>query len=85
MNVRLKAAREASGKTQKQVAKQANISCRGYQDYEISGKKPGVEAAIRIADALGVKTYRRFKEIFGAATPQSENDPDGNPTESSQQ
>ncbi len=63
--MQLKAARESSGKTQSQVAKEVGTSEQVYQRYEYGTSEPGVRTAIRIADALGVKSLRRFKEIFG--------------------
>lgn len=52
MNMALKAAREKSGKTQTQVAKESRVSERLYQDYEYGKREPGVRTAIRIAHAL---------------------------------
>ena len=63
--MQLKAARESSGKTQSQVAKEVGTSEQVYQRYEYGTSEPGVRTAIRIADALGVKSLRQFKEIFG--------------------
>lgn len=60
VNVKLKAAREASGKTQAQVAKEANVSNRAYVYYEKGEKDPTVRTAIRIADALHVKDLRQI-------------------------
>ncbi len=60
----LRAAREQSGKTQAQVAKKSNISEKTYQSYEYDKREPGVRTAIRIADALGVKSYEEFKKLF---------------------
>ena len=51
MNVALKAAREASGKTQTGVAHE--VAVRLYQDYEYGKRNPSVRTAIRIASALG--------------------------------
>lgn len=59
----LKQSRLASGKTQAQIAKEAGISERNYQNYEHGRVEPGVRTAIRIADALGVEV----KELFGAS------------------
>lgn len=70
MNERLKEARELSGKTQTQVALEANVSTRAYQYYESNQREPGVTTAILIADAIGVDDYHDFKELFGAATPR---------------
>ena len=59
--MKLRAAREQSGKTQAQVARDANIAVRLYQDYEYDNREPGVRTAIRIADALG----STVEELFG--------------------
>ena len=72
--MKLRAAREASGKTQAQVAKEARVAERLYQDYEYDKREPGVRTAIRIADALGVRDLRK---LFGAATPDNPKKPDG--------
>lgn len=60
----LRAAREESGKTQAQVAKEIGVSELSYQRYEYDKREPGVRTAIRIADVLGVKSYEDFKKIF---------------------
>lgn len=52
----LRAAREASGKTQAQVAKEANIAERAYQNYEYDKREPGVRTANRIARAVNSTT-----------------------------
>ena len=66
--MQLRAAREKSGKTQSQVAKEAAVTDRMYQDYEYDKSEPGVRTAIRIARALD-----------STATPDIEKKPDGNP------
>lgn len=58
--MQLRAAREASGKTQAQVAKEAAVSERLYQDYEYDKCEPGVRTAIRIARALGTTVEELF-------------------------
>lgn len=65
MNLELRAAREASGKTQRQVAREVGIAERMYQDYEYDKREPGARTAIRIARALG----STVETLFGAATP----------------
>ena len=65
MNMQLRAAREQSGKTQAQVAREANIAERLYQDYEYDKREPGVRTAIRIANVLGVTDLR---ELFGGVS-----------------
>lgn len=59
-NVKLQAAREASGKTQAQVAQETGVAVRLYQSYEYSACEPTVRTAIRIADALHVKDLRQI-------------------------
>ena len=61
----LRAAREASGKTQAQVAAESKVAERLYQDYEYDKREPGVRTAIRIARALN----STVETLFGAATP----------------
>ena len=63
-NVKLQAAREKSGKTQAQVAKEADVSEQMYQRYEYGQNEPGVRTAIRIADALNIIDIR---ELFAEA------------------
>lgn len=66
--MQLRAAREASGKTQAQVAKEANLAERQYQDYEYGRYEPGVRTAIRIAKVLN----STVEDLFGAGTPTKE-------------
>lgn len=58
----LRAAREQSGKTQAQVAKEAGVSEQAYQRYEYDKREPGVRTAIRIAKALNSTA----EDLFGA-------------------
>lgn len=62
-NENLIKARNKTGLTQVEVAKKAKITDRVYQAYE-AGRKPKSDVAIRIADALGVKSYEDFKKLF---------------------
>ena len=71
----LRAAREQSGKTQAQVAKEIGVSELSYQRYEYDKREPGVRTAIRISRALN----STVEDLFGAATPDIEKEPDGNP------
>ena len=66
--MQLRAAREKSGKTQAQVAKEAEVDVRLYQYYESGEKEPGVRKAIRIARVLGSTA----EALFGEATPEHE-------------
>ena len=61
--MRLQAAREKSGKTQAQVAKEAGVSERLYQRYEYGQNEPGVRTAIRIANALNVTDLRELFDV----------------------
>lgn len=65
MNTKLRAARERSGKTQAQVAKETRISEAQYQNIEYGTSNPNVRTAIRIADVLEISSLKQFKEIFG--------------------
>ena len=58
LDTRLKEIREASGKTQAEIAKETGVTVRAYQKYEHGEQRPNVRTAIRIADALGVKDVR---------------------------
>ena len=75
----LRAAREASGKTQKQVAELAGIAERQYQDYEYDRYEPGVRTANRIARAVNSTSEKLWG--FGTVTPDSTKEPEGNPAE----
>lgn len=63
--IRVKAKRKEIGLTQEQVACEADISVRTYKMYESGVRTPKANIAIRIADAIGVKSYKDFKELFG--------------------
>lgn len=65
--MKLRAIREQSGKTQAQVAKEAKVAERLYQDYEYDKREPGVRTAIRIARALN----STVEDLFGAKIAQS--------------
>jgi DNA-binding XRE family transcriptional regulator len=75
--MQLRAAREKSGKTQAQVAKEAKISEAQYQNIEYDKNEPKVRTAIRIARVLD----STVEELFGAATPDKTKEPDGNQAE----
>ena len=62
-NENLIQARTKTGLTQVEIAKKASITERAYQNYE-AGRKPRSDVAIRIADALGVRSYQDFKKLF---------------------
>lgn len=64
MNVKLRAAREQSGKTQAQVAKDAGIKEQSYQKYEYDKSTPNVRTAIRIARSV----ESTVEEIFGESS-----------------
>lgn len=56
----LKARRLLVGKTQQQVAKEANIPFRTYQDIEYGANSRVIRNVIKIADALGVTDLREL-------------------------
>ena len=64
-NTKLKTIREQMNLTQVQVAKGANITEACYQRYEAGVRIPRADIAIKIAETVGVKSYKTFKELFG--------------------
>lgn len=78
-NVRLQAAREASGKTQAQVAKEIGITENAYQKYEYDKREPRARMAVKVARAVNSTVENLWG--FGAATPDSTKEPDGNQAE----
>lgn len=74
VNMKLRAAREVSGKTQAQVAKEIKIAERAYQNYEYGVREPGVYTAIRIAQVLN----STVEQLFGSASPDNAKIPNGN-------
>lgn len=64
-NIKLIERRNKMGLTQVEVARQAKIADRAYQHYEAGERIPRADIAIRIADAIGVKSYEEFKDLFG--------------------
>ena len=65
-NENLIAARKQSGKTQAQVAKEIESTEIAYQRYEYGMREPKVTTAIKVANALGVKDFNSFCELWSA-------------------
>ena len=61
-NEALIAAREQSGKTKIQVAKEIGVSVRMYQDYELIGSEPRSRMANKIARAVGSTVEKLWSE-----------------------
>lgn len=61
MNLKLRSAREKSGKTQAQVAKEVGILEAQYQRYEYDKNEPKVRTAIRIAKAVDSSVEELFE------------------------
>ena len=59
--MKLRAAREQSGKTQAQVAKEVGIKEQSYQKYEYDKSTPNARTAIRIARAGGSSVEEIFE------------------------
>lgn len=74
--MKLRAAREASGKTQAQVAREAQVAERLYQDYEYDKCEPRVRTANRIARAVNSTVEELWG--FGVETQNNTKSPDGN-------
>ena len=60
MKTKLKTVREASGKTQAQLAKEVGITERGYQKFESRATHKAVQTAIRVARALNSTVEELF-------------------------
>ena len=75
--MKLKAARETSGKTQAQVAKVVGITERGYRKLEAKEEYKAVDTAIRIARVLN----STVEELFGAEILKDERKQKGNSNE----
>lgn len=75
--MKLKAARETSGKTQAQVAKEVGITERGYRKLEAKEEYKAVDTAIRIARVLN----STVEELFGAEILKDERKQKGNSNE----
>ena len=74
MNMELRAAREASGKTQAEVAKEVGIKEVSYQRYEYDKRTPDIYIAQRIAKTLNTTVA----EIFPLPPSGNTKTPDGN-------
>lgn len=81
VNIALKNKRKERGLTQAQLAEAVGITVTGYQRYESGERIPNAPTAIQIADVLNIKSYKQFKALFGAATPDTTKEPDGNPAQ----
>ena len=60
--MKLRAAREASGKTQARVAREAGITERGYQKVEANTVYKAIRTATRIARALNSTVEELFSD-----------------------
>lgn len=72
----LQAAREASGKTQAQVAKEIGITENAYQKYEYGKREPRARMAVRVAYAVNSTVEELWG--FGVETQNNTKSPDGN-------
>ena len=53
---RLKLLRKEKGRLQKDIARDLEISLRGYQHYELGERKPDIPTLEALADYFGVST-----------------------------
>ena len=72
----LQAAREASGKTQAQVAKEIGITENAYQKYEYGKREPRARMDVRVAYAVNSTVEELWG--FGVETQNNTKSPDGN-------
>jgi transcriptional regulator with XRE-family HTH domain len=66
MAARLQRLREAAGLSQSQLAKQAGVPVGTLQGWEQARRLPRLEAAVRLADALGIT----LDELVGRESPR---------------
>ena len=69
-NQNLIAARRQSGKTQAQVAKEIESTEIAYQRYEYGMREPKVTTAIKVANALGVRNFQEFCNLWSENIPK---------------
>ena len=67
MKTELKSLRDKRGASQIKMANLFNVSLRTYQRYESGERRPGIDTARRIAEALG----QTVDEVFPAKQQQS--------------
>lgn len=67
---KLQIAREKAGLTQVEIADKAKVTVTCYQRYEYGDRKPRVDVAILIAQAVN----STVENLFGAATPDKKNE-----------
>ena len=59
-NQKLSNARCQKGLTQVELAHRANLTVRGYQNFEHGVQSPNIETAICIANTLGIYDLRKI-------------------------
>ena len=72
--INLKQMRLDQGVRQEELCRRAKVALRSLQYYETGRRPPNVNAAIRLADALGTKTYEEFKELFSLLEKRKSNE-----------
>jgi transcriptional regulator with XRE-family HTH domain len=65
MGKRFKRLREAAGMSQSQLARASGVPLRTYQEWEQGNRTPLLDAAAKVAQALGVS----LDELAGIAPP----------------
>jgi transcriptional regulator with XRE-family HTH domain len=58
----LRSLRESKGWTQAEAAKAAGVSFRSYQNWEIGGREPRLDALKNLASAFGVTVDELLKD-----------------------
>jgi transcriptional regulator with XRE-family HTH domain len=65
----LRKLREKKGWTQTEAAQAAGVSFRSYQNWEIGGREPRLDALKKLAEAFGVTTDDLLEGHDGPAKP----------------
>jgi DNA-binding XRE family transcriptional regulator len=66
------------GWTQSYVAKQVGLTKTAIHDIEVMKSHPSYRVLVELLDLFG---YDDPRKLFGAATPERQKEPDGNPAE----
>lgn len=59
--------REAKGWTQSEAASRAGVPFRSYQNWEIGGREPRLDALVRLAVAFGVTPNDLLEGVLSAS------------------
>ena len=71
----LRQARNRAGLSQAELAEKAGLDQRAISTWETRVREPGLFAAVRLAEALGVSVYDLLRPVGGEAPPRGRGRP----------